>query len=137
LQLEFYSEGNSFMTVAVFQREHEGYPGIVHGGILCTALDELMVSHLYHLGYIAMTVDLQVRFKLPVPCGEKIYFQSNVENLTKRLWIMSAQAKLPSGEIALTGRAKMMKARLEKKEEVSDHAKNTNPVIVTKMPGRV
>ncbi len=96
-----------------------------------------MATHLYRLGHAAMTVDLQVRFKLPVPSGKIICFKSSVENLTKRLWTLTSQAKLPSGEIALTARAKMMKAKFELDGKVFDYAKKPNLVTAPKSPGNV
>ena len=113
LQLDCRLEGETLVTEIVFEEKYVGYPGIVHGGIICCVLDEVAASHLYQLGYTAMTADLQVRFKHPISLGEKIRFCSRIETLKKRLWILSAQGFLPNGDVAVTSRAKMLPARFE------------------------
>ncbi len=43
-----------------------GYPGMLHGGIICTLLDGAMTNCLFAHGRAAVTVDLSVRFRQPV-----------------------------------------------------------------------
>ncbi len=43
-----------------------GYPGMLHGGIICTLLDGAMTNCLFAHGLAAVTVDLSVRFHHPV-----------------------------------------------------------------------
>ena len=43
-----------------------GYPGMLHGGIICTLLDGAMTNCLFAHGLAAVTVDLNVRFHHPV-----------------------------------------------------------------------
>lgn len=42
-----------------------GYPGILHGGVICTLLDGAMTNCLFAHGLAAVTVDLHVRFRHP------------------------------------------------------------------------
>ncbi len=121
LQLDCRLEGETLVTEIVFEEKYVGYPGIVHGGIVCCVLDEVVASHLYQLGYPAMTADLQVRFKHPIPLGERIRFSSRIETLKKRLWILSAQGFLPNGEVAVTSRAKMLPARFDMEGKSFDY----------------
>lgn len=48
---------------------HQGYAGIVHGGILSTLLDEAMAQCLWQAGHKVLTADMKVRFLHPVPVG--------------------------------------------------------------------
>jgi uncharacterized protein (TIGR00369 family) len=51
-------------------RKHESYPGIVHGGVVVTVLDELMGNVLAMLEHKAcFTVSLRARFLAPVRSG--------------------------------------------------------------------
>lgn len=43
-----------------------GYPGMLHGGIICTLLDGAMTNCLFAQGFVAVTVDMNVRFRHPV-----------------------------------------------------------------------
>lgn len=44
----------------------ESYEGIVHGGLLATALDSAMVHALFARGIVARTGELNVRYRAPV-----------------------------------------------------------------------
>ena len=122
LQLDCRLEGESLVTEIVFEEKYVRYPGVVHGGIVCCVLDEVVASHLYQLGYTAMTADLQVRFKRPIPLGERIRFSSRIETLKKRLWILSARGFLPNGDVLVTARAKMLPAKFELKGASYDYS---------------
>lgn len=72
LHLHFYPvEGDDAAVWAPFtpQREHEGYMGMVHGGIISTILDEVMAWSLYRLDIWAVTGRLSISFKKPVEVG--------------------------------------------------------------------
>lgn len=45
----------------------QGFPGILHGGILITALDEVMGWAIYARGTWAVTAKMEVRFRQDVP----------------------------------------------------------------------
>ncbi len=50
----------------------ESYAGIVHGGLLATALDSAMVHALFARGIVARTGELTVRYRQPVRVGEPV-----------------------------------------------------------------
>ena len=54
------------------RREHEGWEGIVHGGIIAALMDEAMVKLAAHLGGPAVSAELTVKFKAPVGSGEDL-----------------------------------------------------------------
>ncbi|MEW6399246.1 MAG: PaaI family thioesterase [Bacillota bacterium] len=47
--------------------EHQGYPGMVHGGLVCTLLDEAMAYAVRAIGCEGHTARLEVRFRASVP----------------------------------------------------------------------
>src|SRR5690606_26711624 len=49
-----------------FDARHEGYPGVVHGGIAACVLDGAMTNCLFRQGISAYTADLQVRYRHPL-----------------------------------------------------------------------
>ena len=49
----------------------ESYAGIVHGGLLATALDSAMVHALFARGIVARTAELNVRYRHPV-CADEL-----------------------------------------------------------------
>jgi acyl-coenzyme A thioesterase PaaI-like protein len=44
----------------------EGYPDMLHGGIICALLDGAMTNCLFAHGHAAVTAELKVRFRHPV-----------------------------------------------------------------------
>jgi acyl-coenzyme A thioesterase PaaI-like protein len=71
LHLHFYPLDDEEGIWAPFtpQREHEGYMGMVHGGIISTILDEVMAWSLYRSNVWAVTGRLSISFKRPVEIG--------------------------------------------------------------------
>lgn len=53
-------------------RVHEGFAGIVHGGLVTTLLDEAMAWSTFVAGAWAVTAQMEVRFRLPVLVGEPV-----------------------------------------------------------------
>jgi len=52
--------------------EHQGYKGIVHGGIISALLDETMGLPSFVSGKIAMTVNLNITFRKQAKIGGKL-----------------------------------------------------------------
>ncbi len=67
LGLEFHATDDGAVE-ATFpcQPVFAGYPGMLHGGIVCTLLDGAMTNCLFARGLAAVTVDMNVRFRHPV-----------------------------------------------------------------------
>lgn len=69
LGLEFVADGDDRLAATFTPRpEHHGAPGILHGGVTATVLDETMAA----LGFVidgvhCMTATLELKFRKPVP----------------------------------------------------------------------
>lgn len=53
-------------------KDYEGYNGMVHGGIICTLLDEIMAWSLYARSTWAVTAKMQTSFRKPVLIGDPV-----------------------------------------------------------------
>jgi len=51
---------------------HQGFSGIVHGGILSSLLDEAMVKLAFELGLNAVTAEMTIRFLGSAAPGEEL-----------------------------------------------------------------
>jgi uncharacterized protein (TIGR00369 family) len=69
LHLTFRLEEDMTYTEFVPQADHQGYDGIVHGGILAAILDDAMANCLWLRGIPAVTARMTVRYHEPVPVG--------------------------------------------------------------------
>lgn len=74
--------------------EHEGWPGVVHGGLLSTVLDEAMSHAVLAAGLKAMTAELRVRFREPAPSGRALAVKG---------WVVQRSKRLVETEASITG----------------------------------
>lgn len=72
LRLVFVEDpaGSGVITEFTPQAHVEGYPGVVHGGIITTVLDEVMAWSLYRHNIWAVTGELTTRYRQPIRIGE-------------------------------------------------------------------
>ncbi|MDY6844006.1 MAG: PaaI family thioesterase [Thermodesulfobacteriota bacterium] len=79
-------------SVFVPSEHHIGWPGVVHGGIIATLLDEAMGYVSYCEGVKALTAKMELRYFQPVKIGEKLIVTGR---LVKRKWkMMETEGKL-------------------------------------------
>lgn len=70
LRLSFFESADGLETPLRLGREHESYPGVVHGGIVATVCDEIMGNLLVlRTGVTHFTVTLRTRFLTPLAVG--------------------------------------------------------------------
>lgn len=79
--------------------DHQGYEGIVHGGILSALLDEAMAKLAFSLGFQIVTAEITVKFKSPAAPGEELFISGKLVEETKRLIL--AEAKIERGTIII------------------------------------
>ncbi|MFF5720928.1 PaaI family thioesterase [Streptomyces buecherae] len=70
LRLLFDVDGNGFSTRFTLGPDYESFPGVIHGGIVATILDETLAQAVYRAGWIsAFTTGLRVRYGKPMETG--------------------------------------------------------------------
>lgn len=78
LKLKPRQEGDEARCEFVAQEHHQGWPGMVHGGVINTMLDEVMAyAALYH-GLHCATARMEVRFREGAPVGHKLHISARV-----------------------------------------------------------
>jgi len=113
LHLKFRWEGDDYVCDFVPQRVHQGWAGVVHGGILCTLLDEGMNTMLCHTVGAVVTAELRVRFRNPAPIGVPIQVRARLVSSRLRLHETEAEAALADGTVLATATGKMMQVEGE------------------------
>jgi len=78
---------------------HQGYEGLVHGGILSTLLDEAMAKLTVSLGIPAVTAKITVTFKAPTAPGEELFVSGRLTHEARRL--VQAEAKIERGPVLI------------------------------------
>ena len=107
LKVAFYADDEDRVVVRFVPREeHQGYPGVMHGGLLCALLDETIGRTLVQRDIWAMTVGLNVRFHKPVPIGEELTVTGEIVRLRSRTLEGKGEVRLADGTVAVTAEAK-------------------------------
>ena len=87
---------------------HQGYAGIVHGGILSTLLDEAMVKLAFSLGIPAVTAEMTVKFRAPAAPQEELTVTGTLTRETRR--IIEAESRIErGGTVIAEARGKLMR----------------------------
>ncbi len=108
LKLDFSMQENKCVSTKTVPREYEGYEGVVHGGILTTMMDEIMVQCLSKLnGEHAMTAKLEIRYRKPTPVGEPLTITGWEESRKNHFVRMKANITLPDGSVTAEASAQM------------------------------
>ncbi|MEO7992890.1 MAG: PaaI family thioesterase [bacterium] len=107
LQYRFLST-TSITASATFDARFQGFDGVIHGGILATALDDAMANIACLQGERAMTVELTARFKSPVRVGETVQVRAEVVRRKGRLMECRAWVEGEDGAIKVEGSGKFM-----------------------------
>jgi acyl-coenzyme A thioesterase PaaI-like protein len=96
LQVEALQEDGTVLSHLRCDSEHEGGPGVAHGGWTAGILDEL-VGHVPLLhGQLAVTGTLSVRFLKPVPIEEPLLGRAVLERREGSRWFVRATLALAS-----------------------------------------
>ena len=78
LHLRFYRSGDDVVTTFTPGPAHEGYNGMVQGGIVSTLLDEAMSWAIIDLGKLVVTGRMTIEFRRPVPIGRPVNVRAHV-----------------------------------------------------------
>lgn len=91
---------------------HQGAPGLAHGGLLTTAMDEVLGSLNWLLGKPAVTAHLECDFRRPVPVGTQLAMRARVDGALGRRVYMSGEA-LIGERVAVSARAVFVQVPIE------------------------
>ncbi len=98
LRIEFEIEGRLAIGRFTPRESHQGFPGVAHGGIAASALDEAMGWAMYAAGAWAMTVKIEVRYRRRLPLGEEVIVTGEVLRDRGRRLEAEARIATPDGE---------------------------------------
>ncbi|MFE3826380.1 PaaI family thioesterase [Streptomyces sp. NPDC059092] len=94
---------------------HQGAPGLAHGGVLATALDETLGSLSWLLRTIAVTGRLQTEYARPVPVGASLHLEAEVTAVHGRKIYSTATGRLggPEGPVAVRADALFIEVEVD------------------------
>jgi uncharacterized protein (TIGR00369 family) len=86
-------ESNTSYCSLVLADQFQGWQGVVHGGILATLLDEACAYACLTATEQCVTAEIKVRYRKPVPVGQKIELFGQLVDNSKKIWIAKSQIK--------------------------------------------
>lgn len=100
LHLRFRRRGDTVSTVYAIPEDYRGAPGIAHGGILATIIDEVSCAAVAFLrDFYVVTGELSVRYLRPCPVGAAIEVAARIVDEHPRYLVVNATAR--QGETVL------------------------------------
>lgn len=141
LQARFHElENGELLARFTPRKEHQGYPGRMHGGILGTILDETIgrAIMIRSKGAIwGVTVDFSMRLRKPVPIEGELLVIGRITRDSNRIFAGTGEVLLADNSVAVSGKGKYMKMPIEdiadfdhEKEQWRILPEETDPVTV-------
>lgn len=108
LHLVFRQEDDSIVADFQPREEHQGFPGIIHGGIIASLLDETLgrTSLLGKRPEWTMTGRLEIRYRRYVPYGPLLRVRAKLDGERQRMMQTSGLLTLAGDESQVLAEAK-------------------------------
>ncbi|MGW4029276.1 PaaI family thioesterase [Streptomyces sp. NPDC004838] len=108
-------DGVSITAEFTVKPAHQGAPGLAHGGVLATALDETLGSLNWLLRTIAVTGRLETDFVRPVPVGTVLFLEAEVDAVAGRKIYCGAVGRIggPGGPVAVRANALFIEVKVD------------------------
>jgi uncharacterized protein (TIGR00369 family) len=92
-----------------------GAPGVIHGGVQATLLDEVM-GHAIHIADAdpdidIATVDFSLRYRRPAPIGTPLTIRAKLLRAEGRDFFVAGEIVSPAGEVLTTAEARWRRVR--------------------------
>jgi acyl-coenzyme A thioesterase PaaI-like protein len=117
LHSSFYElENDELLAIFKPMKEHQSYPGRLHGGIATAVLDETIGRAILikNRDIWGVTIEFDTRYRKPVPLMEEIRVIGRITNEAPRYFEGTGEILLSDGTVAIEGRGKFIKLPLEK-----------------------
>lgn len=112
LRLDWQVLGQRIRTIFIPERHHQGYVGIVHGGILASLLDEAIGHLAWRLYGNAVSVEMLVRYHHMGKVGEPLTVEGEIVEKRNRLILANARITNPAGALLAETQGKVLCLRI-------------------------
>lgn len=101
--MAFYDNGkNEVYSDYSVSEMYQGYPGMVHGGVVAAMLDEVVarVSMIGDHHHFMMSVKMEVKYRHPIPTETPLTIVGKIVRMRGRLGKATGEILLPNGKVA-------------------------------------
>jgi len=107
LKLNFDWDGKSARAEFTPNKFHQGWSGLVHGGIISCLLDEAMSYVTLFEGVNSLTAKMQTRFRRPAQIDEPLIITASLTKKTRKLVEAKAEISLKDSTLVADSTATM------------------------------
>jgi len=121
LHLKLNLESGRCWTELEMPRRFEGWEGIIHGGILCAILDEVMAWALVEHDSWGVTARMSIDFRRPVTVGQAIRAEGWIRESRRRIQVTAGRiVDAATGAELATAEATYVAASEARKRELKE-----------------
>lgn len=126
LHLQFASEGAGVAARFVPATAHQGFDGVVHGGIICTVLDEAMAWATAVAGQWALTGEMRTRFRRPLRAGDETVVRGSITSQRGRVIFAAAELRRDDDVLIASATGTFIRASTEQAQLWQDQYLGTS-----------
>jgi len=116
LHLSFYQEDDRIWTEFTPGEEHQGYPGTLHGGLVCTLLDETMGRVAALRSLWMMTAKIEVTYRKVVPLSQPLRITASIVDFRGSRMVAQGTITLPDGSVAVEAKGLFVRIPEERRQ---------------------
>ena len=110
----FYNmEDGSVMTLFRYRKQHQSYPGRVHGGLITAMLDEMGLRALWAKELseetFGVTFSLETKYRKPVPYDQDLIGKGIIVKNSSKFFVTEASIKDTKGNVLANGTVKYIR----------------------------
>jgi len=100
--------------------EHQGFPGLMHGGLVATMLDEAMGWVILGNGVWAVTGKINIRYREGVPLFQPVTVIGRIDNDRRRWLLVKAEVRSADDVVLAEADAIFMRVSGERQRQLED-----------------
>ena len=121
LKVDFFYDQGVAKAEFIPDERFQGYKDILHGGIISSLLDEVMIKAVIAKGLLVVTVEIEVKFLKPVRIGERLFLEGKVIKEKEKIFVAEGKVWNSKGERVATGKGKFFKVKEEMQEVLEEN----------------
>lgn len=111
LALKFFFNGEYCYTDFTADERFAGYSRLLHGGILASILDEVMIKSALAQKIVCVTAELKLRYKAPVRSGDALRFEGRLLNRRGKIIDCAGLARNQDGDIVAESEGRFVEVK--------------------------
>ena len=106
LKLKFKRDGDAIRAEYTPDKYFQGWPGLLHGGLTGTLLDEAMSNIAYSTGHTCLTASITIRIRQPIPVDATLVVTARIARQRTKIIETEGALSLKDGTVVADARAK-------------------------------